>query len=165
MTQERVWVLKGMTMLKDALAALANSAATTLAAAMATDAWQTARDGIVRLFGRDRNRQVALRTRLDEHNDSVSTAQDAAGQRERLIPAWQVDFELLLAQHPEAAQPLAELVEQVRGRLTAAQQAWISAHTIVQNITASGPGAVAGGAIAGNVIFHQDAPGSPGDKQ
>jgi hypothetical protein len=150
-------------MLDAALAALATSGATTLAAAMATDAWQTARDGILRLFGRDSSSQAALRTRLDAHNESVSVSQDSTGQRERLVPAWQVDLELLLAQHPEAAQPMADLLQQVRGQLSAAQRAWLSAHTVVQDITASGPGAVAGGAIGGNVIFYRDAPGTPRD--
>ncbi|MEJ3745506.1 hypothetical protein WEI85_19715 [Actinomycetes bacterium KLBMP 9797] len=142
-------------MLEEALLMAASTGATTLVTAMATDGWQAARDGVARLLGRgEPARQAAVESRLDEHEAAVRGADDTDALRERLAAGWRTDLELLLERSPEALQELRVLTAQIQGALSPAQQAWVSAHTIVQHINASGQGSIAGGAIGGNVIFH-----------
>jgi hypothetical protein len=131
-------------MLDQALLAAASSGATTLVTAMATDGWKAARSGMSRLLGRgDPGRQAAVEAHLDEHDAAVRSTADADA--------------LLLERSPEVAGELRQLTARIQSSLSPAQQAWISAHTIVQHVTASGQGSIAGGAIGGNVIF-QDRP-------
>ncbi len=139
-------------MLTEALVALATTASTTLAAAMATDAWQLARSKFAKLLSRgNAEQQTSLEAQLDRNEMAVRQADAPDQTRLMLAPSWHIELTTLLAAHPEAAAELAELVDQIRAALPAQQQQWIS---VVQNVTASGTGAVAAGAIFGNVTQH-----------
>jgi hypothetical protein len=138
------------------IAAAAAAGGTALIGAAATDAWQTARDGVVKLFSRGGRRRAEL---VRDHLEGDAAVIEAAGPGERdgvrvrLLPEWQVRLADLLEEFPDARDELSEWAEQVRARLPAAQASW------VQNITAAAPGATAQGAMFGNVInYHGDAP-------
>jgi hypothetical protein len=147
-------------LLEETLVALASTAGTTLVAAMATEAWQGARNGIAGLFGRaGTSRQATIEAQLDGHAELVAgaDAHEADQVRQELAPVWRRQLERLLADDGGAAAELEALVAQVQRALPAAQQAW--AHTVIQNITASGVGSVAAGTIGtGSVIYHTTAP-------
>ncbi|MEV4759453.1 hypothetical protein AB0J86_30770 [Micromonospora sp. NPDC049559] len=102
-------------MLAEALAALAGAGGTALVGAVATDGWQLAKGGFARLFGRgDQDRTAAVEERLER----TRIALEAAGpQRERAQleqrAAWTARLEDLLADHPDSAEELRALVEQV----------------------------------------------------
>jgi hypothetical protein len=117
------------------LDALAMAAATALVGSMATDAWQAARSGFTMLLGRgDRQRQEIAVTRL------VSAAAQVAGVsgdeqdrvRRELLPVWQVRLRDLVEEHPELADELRALADQVRAQVPAQQQAWIQ-HNIAHD--------------------------------
>jgi hypothetical protein len=137
----------------------ASAGGTALIGAAATDAWQTARDGVVRLFARGGERRAEL---VRDHLDRDVAVIEAAGPgerdevRARLLPAWQVRLADLLEEFPEAREELSAWAEQVRAQLPDVQASW------VQNITASASGAIAQGAMFGNVINYYDDPPPPG---
>lgn len=114
-------------MLAEALAALAASGATALVGAAATDAWQSARAGFVRLFARGERQHELLESRLDQTATEVVHAAEPDVVRERLLPDWQVRLSDLLEERPELAAELRELTSQVQAQLPAAQQAWVQA--------------------------------------
>lgn len=119
-------------MLEEALGALALTGGTTVVAAMATDAWQTARDKVIQLFNRDQARQAAIAVQLDGDNALVMQSDDPDRARQGLAAAWQLQMEALLARHHDAESELRAMVEQVRAELPQSQQSW------VQHITANG---------------------------
>lgn len=130
---------------------LVTSAATTLVGAVATDAWQAARAGFARLLGRgDQAAEASAARRLDElEGDVVAVDLEQRAQvRQQLVSDWRVRLRDLLQDHPELAEPLRELRDEVQVQLPPVQQQW------VQNITASAPGATAQGAMFGSVINH-----------
>ncbi len=136
--------------------AAAATGGTALIGAAATDAWQTARDGVVKLFARAGKRRAELvRDRLEQ--DVVVIAAASPGKRDearmRLLPKWQVRLADLLEEFPDTREELSAWAEQVRAQLPAAQASW------VQTVTAAAPGATAQGAMFGNVInYYGDAP-------
>lgn len=102
-------------MLVEALAALAGAGGTALIGAVATDGWQAAKRGFARLIGRgDPNRTAAVEERLESTRAVVERA-DPGDDRVRLEQraAWTARLEDLLAEHPESADELRTLVEQV----------------------------------------------------
>jgi hypothetical protein len=118
-------------MLPEELASLAAISATTLVAAMTTDAWQASRTGILRLFGRaGQHRQEVAEAQLDRHAQLVAHADDPDEARERLAGAWTLELENLLAEHPGTATELRSLVTHIKESLPAAQQAWVQTVTI-----------------------------------
>jgi hypothetical protein len=138
------------------IAAAAAAGGTALIGAAATDAWQTARDGAVKLFTRGGRRRAEL---VRDHLDRDAAVIEAAGPgerdgvRARLLPEWQVRLADLLEEFPVAREELAAWAEQVRAQLPVAQASW------VQSITAAAPGATAQGAMFGNVInYNGDVP-------
>jgi hypothetical protein len=138
------------------IAEAAAAGGTALIGAAATDAWQTARDGVVKLFARGGKRRAELiRDRLDRDAAVIEVA--GPGERDearaQLLPGWQVRLADLLEEFPDAREELSAWAEQVRAQLPAAQASW------VQNITAAAPGATAQGAMFGNVInYNGDVP-------
>ncbi|WP_405793711.1 hypothetical protein [Streptomyces sp. NBC_01506] len=139
-------------MLSETLTVLASSGAGALAAAMATDAWQGARAGAVRLFRRrGDDGQAALEGQLDRQAALVQEADDADEARQLVQGQWQLEFAQLLREHPEAAAELNSLVEGIRSELPEPQQNW------VQNITARDH-ATAYGVQGGNVNHYHQAP-------
>jgi hypothetical protein len=137
------------------LGELAQQGAIALVAAMATGAFQAARSGIGRLFGRlGRERQTAVEAQLDDEETLVAQA-DSAGRdevREALVPAWGLKLARLLKDQPAAEQELRELLAQIQAVLPNSQQQW------VQNIIASGSGSSAYGTMFGDV-HHYDLAG------
>ncbi|MGW4895903.1 hypothetical protein ACWEQL_27155 [Kitasatospora sp. NPDC004240] len=161
-------------MLAESLVALATAGSTALVGAMATDAWQATRTGVLRLFGRASagapdatppdtapgedgpepvpaadGRIALLAAQLDGDAALVARADDAAAARRGLLPGWQLRLQELLREHPELAGELNELTEQVRRSLPEGEQRWVMhvvAHDRSQVFAAQG----------GNVIVHQE---------
>ncbi|WP_435204075.1 hypothetical protein [Micromonospora sp. bgisy143] len=132
------------------LVALAASAATSVANAMATDAWQSIRGRIAQLLGRGdtRSERVALET-LDE--DAVLLAAGAVETRREVTAAWTVRLRDLLRADPSLAAGLRELVAEVDASTGSASA---SGHGVAagrdMTIEAS-HGGVAAGTIHGSV--------------
>lgn len=138
-------------MLNEVLGALAATGGTAVVGAMATDAWQTARDGVGRLFRKaGAERQTVIQAQLDSNATLVEQAADPDQARTALVGLWQMELARFLKEHPDAESDLRILVGEVQGRLSAREQLWIQQ----QNITASAPGAAAFGSISGNVNVH-----------
>ncbi|MEU3065109.1 hypothetical protein [Streptomyces subrutilus] len=119
-------------MLAEPLAALAGAGATALIGAMATDVWQGARGGVVRLFGRGgEERASTIGAQLDEDAVLVGrTDPDAADEvRAELLPVWRRRLLLLLEEDPGSEGGLRELVAQVQGGLPAERQVWTQHNT------------------------------------
>ncbi|MCB5183523.1 hypothetical protein [Streptomyces antimicrobicus] len=116
------------------IAALATGAGTTLVGLMVTDAWHSAREGVVALWRR------AVPERADGVSDTLAAAQEElvaahdAGDEQtvaELTADWQGRFRRLLTAHPELA---AEL-RAVLGLPAAAAEPHV---TLTQHATASG---------------------------
>jgi hypothetical protein len=135
------------------LAALAMTGATALVGAMATDAWQVAREGIARLFRRrGADHQASIEAQLDRNADLVSKAPDAERARQSLIALWELELTGLMAQDPGAAAELTALITEVHSRLPAAGQQWVQANAARDHGTVF---AVQGG----NLFVHPAPPG------
>ncbi|GLX48965.1 hypothetical protein Shyhy01_19150 [Streptomyces hygroscopicus subsp. hygroscopicus] len=103
--------------------ALAMTGASTLVAAMATDAWHTGRGGFARLFRRGGNGLREIESQLD--NDAVLVSgDDAASARAELIGPWRLRLLRLLRDHPDAAPELTELIDRIRERLPEDGRRW-----------------------------------------
>lgn len=134
------------------LEALALTGATTVVAAMATDAWQATRTGAARIFRHGGPaRQEATAARLEADAALVARAADAQRARLGLIPRWQLELEELLRDHGDAAGEVQALVHEVRSLLPGTQETW------VQNNIARDHGQVFA-SLGGNVIVHQGPP-------
>ena len=149
--------LQGGDMDADWLLQLATSGATTLVGAAATTAWEEARSGFARLFGRgEKKREEIAAVRLDalaaEVEQAESSERDAV--RQRLLPVWQTRLADLLEEDPAVTGVLRSLRDELLVRLPKAQQQW------VQNITADAVGAIAQGVMFGNIYNYGD--GIPG---
>ncbi|MFF1907205.1 hypothetical protein [Kitasatospora sp. NPDC058218] len=165
-------------MLAESLVALATAGSTALVGAMATDAWQATRTGVLRLFGRAHtglrdgtvaqpddgtapegggpetmpaaDGQIALvAAQLDGDAALVARAGDAAAARRSLLPGWQLRLQELLRAHPELAGELTELTERMRRSLPADEQRW------VMHVAAHDHAQVFA-AQGGDVIVHQE---------
>ncbi|MEV3987580.1 hypothetical protein AB0J57_01590 [Streptomyces sp. NPDC049837] len=141
-------------MLAEPLMALAGAGATALIGAMATDAWQGARGGIVRLFGRDdENRGAVVAAQLDEDAVLVGRTDPAEEDRvrEELVPVWRRRLVVLLEEHPDAEEDLRGLVERVRGGLPDERRVWVQTNTARDSATLF--------AVQGGSIHYHQAPG------
>ncbi|MGW3292779.1 hypothetical protein ACWC9S_02300 [Streptomyces xiamenensis] len=103
----------------------------TVVGAMATEGWQVARDGVVRLFRRggasEEEEASQVRGQLDRGAARVARAGDTDEARARLAPLWQDEFGDLLRRHPEAAEELRELIGEISAALTADQRDRVAA--------------------------------------
>jgi len=136
----------------DAVRALAMQGATTIVAAFATSAYQTAHSGVLRLFRRGGEKgQAAVAAELDGHAALVARADDADVARHGLAAAWQVRLADLLRQDPDAQQELRALVDRIGAQLPRDERAW------VQTNIANGGGQVFA-AQGGDLIVHQTPP-------
>ncbi|WP_059008144.1 hypothetical protein [Streptomyces specialis] len=100
----------------DELAALAGAGAAALVAAMATDLWQTTRNGVAGLFGRTgRRRRAQVTAQLDHHAALVEGAAAPEDVRRALLGSWAVELQALLHREPSCREPLARLVGEARG--------------------------------------------------
>lgn len=117
---------------------LARSAGGTVVTLVASDAWQAAREGIVRLWRRfqpDRAETVAAE--LDVSRDDILAVLDAAAAddertTDEIRAEWQGRFRRLLVAHPEAAGELRRLLAELAPRDAA------TVVTVDQRATASG---------------------------
>lgn len=105
-------------MTTDALAELAAAGGAALVAAMATDAWHTARAGFPRLLGRD-GRQDAVVGQLEAQADVLERTAESRRDdvRAALAEGWSLQLAGLLQRYPEAEQELRDTIEQVRSQL------------------------------------------------
>ncbi|MCC3775069.1 hypothetical protein [Streptomyces sp. UNOB3_S3] len=139
------------------ISGLAAAGAASVVTAMATDTWQTARAGLVRLFrrtGRERQQTADIEALLDSGAHLVVQAAEPEQARQSLIPLWQFQLVTLLREHPDAEAELRSLVQDIRDGLPR------TAQTSVQNIDAGGNSRV-NAVIHGNVILHGDGSGRP----
>jgi hypothetical protein len=136
-------------MLAAELVALAGTAGTTLVAAMATDAWQVARDGIVRLFGRQGPaKQAAIGAQLDSNAGRVVKDSDPDRVRRGFAGSWQLELEELLEANPAAAGELSAVVAEIQAALPEVLQTWVQTNIARDNATIFA-------AQGGNVVYHQ----------
>jgi hypothetical protein len=119
------WVNGGLVVV-EWVAALASAGGSALIGAAATDAWNSARDGVLALFGRsgDRRREVAA-ARLDADAAQIEAAPAAERDtvRARVLPGWQTRLADLLEEYPEAREELQAWVQRVLVDLRAGEQA------------------------------------------
>lgn len=108
------------------LAGLASAGGAALVAAAATDAWQYARAGTLRLFSHSDVRQDLLEARLAATATQLEGA--AAAEREAdlqiLSNQWATRLSDLLHEHPEIAAELRDLIDGIHSRLSSASTAW-----------------------------------------
>ncbi|WP_328868681.1 hypothetical protein OHT76_00360 [Streptomyces sp. NBC_00287] len=140
-------------MLDEALTTLAMTGATTIVAAMATQAWQATRTGVLQLFHHDQTQQTTITAQLDGDAVLVTEDDDADGARRALVSSWKLRLEKLLRQHPDAADELRALMAEVQAELPQSQQRW------VQNNTSHDHGTVF--AVQGGNLHLHKGPGDP----
>jgi predicted component of type VI protein secretion system len=102
-----------------ALLALAAAGGTALVNAMVTDGWEGVRKKIGTLFGRGNPKQTQdTLDRLDRSHTELSqlSGADQDSARQKLAIAWQTRFEDLLAEHPDAAGELRQIVQEISAR-------------------------------------------------
>jgi hypothetical protein len=116
-------------MVAEWLAAAAGAGGTALVSAVATDAWKSARAGVLELFGRASTRRQELAADwADETAEAITQASDderAAVQRQ-LAGTWQQRLADLVQEHPELADALRAWEAQVRRELPEAQRNWVN---------------------------------------
>ncbi|AWK08265.1 hypothetical protein SSP531S_48650 [Streptomyces spongiicola] len=120
------------------VALLAQSAATTLVALMATDAWQHMRDGITRLWRRtqpERADTVAAELEAGREDVLAAIATDDRETLDELRLQWRGSVRRLLVARPAAVEELRALLDRLDPDGSAARQ-------ITQRATASGQGRV-----------------------
>ncbi|MEU9163904.1 hypothetical protein AB0D29_26995 [Streptomyces sp. NPDC048424] len=129
--------------MSDPMTVLAMTGATTVVAAMATSAWEGTRERVVELFHRRGDeRSTALQAQLDGDAELVAgESDDTDGVRDDLVRPWARRIGALLREHPEAADELRTLIEEVS--VPPAAQKWsqhITAHAGGTAFGAQGPG-------------------------
>jgi hypothetical protein len=110
--------------LADDLVALAALAGNTVVAAAATDAWETARDWIGRLFGRGGPAQAeqAQEWLVETRSQLVAvTGAELEQSQVALARGWSDRLASLLEEDPEAEADLRALVGQIQARLVSAE--------------------------------------------
>jgi hypothetical protein len=124
------------------LVALAGTAGTTIVGLMATQAWESTRDGVVALWRRVLpERAETVGAELEAAREDFLGEEDAAAE---LATEWQGRFRRLLRAHPELADELREVLG-----VPAAPEP--GTYTVTQSAVASGSSTVyqAGGHIQG----------------
>jgi hypothetical protein len=111
------------------LEALALTGATTVVAAMATDAWQAARARTVRLFHHRTHDFPAVEAQLEGDAVVVARDEDAEAARQELVGPWRRRLVALLREDPDAAAELTALIHEVRRELPQAQRSWVQTNT------------------------------------
>ena len=145
----------------EVLAALAQFAGQTVAAAAITDAWESVRGRLARLLGRGDARKTEVAERwLAQTREQLAAAGPGAVEQARQAAAerWALRFSDLLDEDPSLADGLRALVGEVVPLLPAGAVS-ASGHSVAAgrdvHISASG-GGTAAGVIHGNV-----GPGNP----
>lgn len=105
---------------------LAMTGAATIVAAMATDAWSTARECVVELFHRrSPDQRGELEVQLDANAALVSASGDADRARTALLGLWQLQLEGLLDRRPEIVEELTALTTRIQTLLPVAGQQFV----------------------------------------
>ncbi|WP_405860913.1 hypothetical protein OG361_37615 [Streptomyces sp. NBC_00090] len=141
----------------DALLVLAQAGAGAVVAAMATDAWNSARIRAAHLFRRSdsdpaEEGEPLEGELLERDNQLVVAMEDREEARARLLPGWELRLRLLLEGRPEAAEEIRRLVDDIEFSLGTAGR------SSVQINSARDHGQVFA-AQGGNVIVHRSGPG------
>ncbi|MEH1168878.1 hypothetical protein V6V47_26175 [Micromonospora sp. CPCC 205539] len=109
-----------------------------LAGAAATDAWQSARAGIARLFGRAGQRRADLaEVWADETAAEIAAApvRQQVEVRQRLALVWQQRLADLVQEYPDLDDELRGWAGELRQRLPAAQRHWVNTFVATDNAT------------------------------
>jgi hypothetical protein len=115
---------------------VAAAGASALAGAVATDAWNAARGGLSKLFGRGGGRRAELAGGwADETAAVIEAAEDRPAALEREARTWQQRFADLLEEFPEAAEELREWAERVRSELPTSRQSFVNTFIAQDNST------------------------------
>ncbi|MEV0664666.1 hypothetical protein ACIBI3_31875 [Actinomadura luteofluorescens] len=129
--------------MSDPVTALAMTGATTLVAAMATSAWQSARARTAALFHRRGDSPRDVEAQLDRSAARVTDAGGDDGTRDGQITRWRDDLEDLLRAHPDTEGGLRVLINEIHQQLPQEQQQWVQ-HIIARDggsaFGALGPG-------------------------
>jgi hypothetical protein len=129
--------------------ALAGLAGTSLVTAVVTDAWEDVRHRIASWFGRGKPDPKTLE-RLDRTHAELTAAEPGklARIRQHLAREWAGRFKDLIADHPDAAGELDDLVREIQ-----ASAAVASGHAVAagRNMAITASGGVAAGVIHGDV--------------
>ncbi|WP_329467930.1 hypothetical protein [Streptomyces sp. NBC_01431] len=151
--------------MSDSLSSLALTGASTIVTAMATTAWESARDRVVAVFRRhsggagaqeDPERsQVYLE--LEASAAQLRDAADPEGARQELQRRWQWLLESLLHASPDAVDELRALSEEVGRQLRDAQPRWNQ--SVVARDGGSAYGALGPGASVH--VHHHGVPNPP----
>jgi hypothetical protein len=140
----------------DEFVALVSTAAQTIVAAAATDAWAKARQGFGRLLGMgDPRRTSQAEERLEATRTELVAAPPAerAAQAARQAAAWETRLADALDDDPGRAAELRGLVSEIRA-LVPAGTGTAQGHGVVAGhdaVIAAASGGVAAGSIEGNV--------------
>ncbi|MDF6023075.1 hypothetical protein [Streptomyces sp. JH34] len=133
--------------------------ATTVVSAMATSAWEVARDRTVALFGR-RDEGTAggeedpVQAELEASAARVRDAAELDVVRNRQVQRWQENLEDLLRRAPELSGEVTALIDEVGALLPPAQNIW------QQSVHATGGGSAYGALGPGSSvhIHHRASP-------
>jgi hypothetical protein len=109
------------------IAPLANAAGLAFASAAGTAAWDSARAGLARLFGRggQARQDLALRWADDAANDIAQAPSGSAEQvRARYAATWQQRLADLIEEFPDLREQVGDWSERTRGQLPASAQQW-----------------------------------------
>ena len=137
--------------------ALAATAAAALVQAMVTDGWDGVRHKIARLFGRGQPDSSTER-RLQDSWAQLTSAQpsELAQVQAQLTSQWETRLADLLADHPDAAGELEDLVQQIQvSTATASDHAFAARDVRMQ----ADRGGVTAGVIHGPVSTGPTRPG------
>jgi hypothetical protein len=119
---------EGSDVISETLMAVVAAGGSTLVGAVATDAWQSARDGVVRLFAKAGRREDAAARWTDEMADELeaSTPAERAAVEQRWVRTWQQRLHDLVEEDPQLGEDLRQWSEAVRARLPAERQSWVN---------------------------------------
>jgi CHAT domain len=138
------------------LAALAQSAGQTVAAAAMTDMWESVRGRFARLVGRrDARKAQAAEQRLEQTRQQLAAAPPGSALEQAQKAAaqqWAILFEDLLDDHPDAGAELLALVTDVAARLPATAAAAHHPVAAGRDVTVAAAGAIAAALLSGNVV-------------
>lgn len=121
------------------LASLAGTAATTVVAALATDAWENTRRAIGRLWSRIHpERADTIDAELVEaRTDLLKARADGNTETEAdIVASWRLRLRQVLAADPSAAAELRQILDELQPAAATGGQAWTGG--VSMNATASG---------------------------
>ncbi|MGK4585927.1 hypothetical protein [Kitasatospora sp. HPMI-4] len=128
------------------LVSLAMTGATTVVAAMATSAWESARARTAALFHRRGDSRQDVEAQLERSAARITSAGEAAAVREGEIARWQADLVDLLRELPDTEDGLLALIRELQQQLPPVRQQW------VQHVTARDGGSAYGALGPGSSV-------------